>query len=251
MKIIFSIVSFIIFLTACHLAVGQSDITFPQVIIKYRSEAKILNTDHMLIPNNYVSHLNISDENPVITNEMSREERINADTESHKMRKADYINRHPKLKIIVNPDATMYENMPDIIENYDVEAIPIFIYNPNQLPIEIELQNGGLIMIQEAKDQNGKWKPIEYYTFSWCGNSFSSFLIASQKFALAKIHRYRGSMKTELRLKLRTGEKTYYSDPFPGEIDPGQLILIVNEILDHSFPSEDTKTILKRAFLDF
>lgn len=204
----------------------------------------------MVIPNNYISHLNISDENPVITNEMSREEWINADTESNKMRKKDYINRHPKLKIFVNPDATMYENMPDIIEDYNVEAIPVFIFNPNPLPIEIETQGNGLIMIQEAKDQKGKWKPIEYYIFSFCGNSYSSFLIASQKFALAKIHRYSGSMKTELRLKIRTGEKTYYSDPFPGEIDPGQLVLLVNEILDHSLPSKDTKATLKRAFLN-
>ena len=59
--------------------------------------------------------------------------------------------------------------------------ISVFIQNISSDSISVLLQDSGFYIIQEAKIKNGKWKPIEYWQYSDCGNSFSSIKIGPKK----------------------------------------------------------------------
>jgi hypothetical protein len=79
-----------------------------------------------------------------------------------------------------------------------------------------------LSIVQEAKDAQGKWRPIEVLPSRLCGNSYHRvFLPAGHYWEFASpVHS--GSMKTKLRFVL-LGEKPIYSNEFAGSIDPGQF----------------------------
>lgn len=89
-------------------------------------------------------------------------------------------------------------------------------------------QDGSIMMIQEAIDPNGNWKPIEYWQSSFCGNSaMIVFFPPSSKMEFSAF-RYEGDFKTSLRFKLlvrnqdknytRFRTKTFYSQPFKGSV---------------------------------
>jgi hypothetical protein len=79
-------------------------------------------------------------------------------------------------------------------------------------------------MIQEALNAKGEWAPIEYWTYSGCGNSYFSPLVLPQgQLALIPVRRYSGPFRTKLRLKWKNGTRTLYSDSFEGSIEPGQF----------------------------
>lgn len=85
-------------------------------------------------------------------------------------------------------------------------------------------QDGSLIMIQEAKDKDGNWQPLEYWVYSGCGNSyFSPLSLESGKCVLVPIKRYTGNFKTEIRLKFKYDRTIFYSEPFEGTISESQL----------------------------
>ena len=79
-----------------------------------------------------------------------------------------------------------------------------------------------LSIIQEAKDESGKWRPIEYLPSSWCGNSYHQVKLAAGEFWAFPAPRYEGSFKTKLRFRLG-GDKPIVSNEFDGNINPEQF----------------------------
>lgn len=106
-----------------------------------------------------------------------------------------------------------------------VEAYPVFIYNNSDSVINLTVQDGMISLIQEAKDEQGKWRPIEYWTYSWCGNSYSALSIKPGFYALTKIYKYNGDFDTLLRLKTIVKGETLYSNPIKGSINKSQFEL--------------------------
>ncbi len=82
--------------------------------------------------------------------------------------------------------------------------------------------NSRLYIIQEAKDENGEWKPIEYLPSSWCGNSYHSVVLQPKQYWEFTAPRYAGKMPTTVRFAL-TGTGPIYSNEFEGSINPQQF----------------------------
>lgn len=106
--------------------------------------------------------------------------------------------------------------------NY-IQAIPVFIYNSSRDTASIELQDGIIFMLQEAKDENGVWKPIEYWRYSTCGNSYKAQGLLPGDLVIAKVFKYGGKFETDMRIKMRSGDETFYSAPFKGSINKSQF----------------------------
>jgi hypothetical protein len=83
---------------------------------------------------------------------------------------------------------------------------------------------GTLIGIQEAKDEKGNWRPIEYWFNDRCGNSFDNVQLAPNEYLYFYFPRYYGSFKTKLRFRLLIGTKTFRSKEWDGRIDKKQFI---------------------------
>jgi hypothetical protein len=99
-----------------------------------------------------------------------------------------------------------------------------FLINTTDSILNARQQDGSLIMIQEALNTKGEWAPIEYWTYSGCGNSyFSRLVLPPGQCALLPIRQYSGPFLTKLRLKWKNGTRTLYSDSFEGSIEPGQF----------------------------
>lgn len=102
-----------------------------------------------------------------------------------------------------------------------------YLINTTDSTFSATRQDGSLIIIQEAIDKDGKWKPIEYWVFSGCGNSyFRPLVLKSGQYVIIPIKKYSGNYKTKIRLKFRYGKDLIYSEPFEGSIN---LSLFIKE----------------------
>lgn len=99
-----------------------------------------------------------------------------------------------------------------------------FLVNTTDTSFHAQRQDGSLIMIQEAQDADGEWKPIEYWVWSGCGNSyFSPLELMPGECVYIPIRRYQGEMHTKIRLKMDTGKGIFYSEPFESTISKAQF----------------------------
>lgn len=108
-----------------------------------------------------------------------------------------------------------------------------YLVNTTDTTFHARRQDGSLVMIQEAKNEAGEWKPIEFWIPSGCGNSyFDPLELKPNEFAEVAIVRYSGRFKTQLRLKLQYSykSKVMYSTPFEGSIDPSQFVLEKDQV---------------------
>jgi hypothetical protein len=115
------------------------------------------------------------------------------------------------------------------------KAWPVFIINMGDSAHYMQVQDSRVCMIQEAKNQNGEWKPIEYWTHSWCGNSYYSFDIPPNYCAVTKIPIYKGNFETEMRLKMLNDTVIYYSKPFRGSINLSQFDTLAKWVVGKAF----------------
>jgi len=101
----------------------------------------------------------------------------------------------------------------------------IYVLNNSKDSINIFRQDWHLQLIQEAKDQSGIWKPIEFWQNSDCGNSYYFQSIKSKEIIKTDSKAYQGNFLTEIRFKLKNDGKTYYSNSVKGNIDLSQFKL--------------------------
>ena len=79
-----------------------------------------------------------------------------------------------------------------------------YLVNTTDSTFHATRQDGSLMMIQEAKDENGEWQPIEYWIPSGCGNSyFDPLRLDPNEYAKVAIIKYSGRFETKLRLKFK------------------------------------------------
>lgn len=131
-----------------------------------------------------------------------------------------------------------------------VRAIPVFIVNTSNDTLLIDHQDERVIMIQEAKDELGNWKPIEYWLFSSCGNSYGYVSLPPKQLALIKVTRYSGNFRTQMRLKLRNRNTIFYSNIFTGYINKKQFELPSNATDSITRQKFENKDYFDRAFLN-
>lgn len=106
--------------------------------------------------------------------------------------------------------------------------------------------------IQEAKDKNGDWKPIEcYYNFGGCGNPESYFYkLIPNNYMGYPVIKYNGDFKTKIRIKLFNAGTIYYSNEFFGYINYSQFdTSSFKEIFKKENPTYNFDEVSKFFFL--
>jgi hypothetical protein len=105
-----------------------------------------------------------------------------------------------------------------------IHFYPVFLINNSDSVIAFTYQIiSGLISIQEAQDSSGVWRPVEYWHWDWCGNTYSQCDLKPNYYVFSQIKIYNGKFQTNLRLKLKLQNKYYYSEPFKGSINYSQF----------------------------
>ncbi|NBL64333.1 hypothetical protein GV828_03845 [Flavobacterium sp. NST-5] len=107
----------------------------------------------------------------------------------------------------------------------------VSVKNNSEKTIELLTQDNQIFIIQEAIDESGKWKPIEYWQYSTCGNSYNSIEILPKNKILTETTRYDGDFKTKIRFKLLHKNKEFYSNEVEAKISLQQFK--IPEKLDH------------------
>jgi len=103
--------------------------------------------------------------------------------------------------------------------------ISVYIQNNTSDTISISHQDYKIFILQEAMNENGVWKPIEYWESSDCGNSYGQIKVKPNGIIETKSTKYSGNVKTKIRFKLSADNKAFYSNSLNGTINPDKLIL--------------------------
>jgi len=96
----------------------------------------------------------------------------------------------------------------------------IWILNKSKQDMVIPCSDGMPVAVLQGLDKHGKWQPVNYYWFNWCGNSYS-YLSFKPGEALRFITNIpnEGNFKTKFRFKLLGNKTFHYSNTFDGVID--------------------------------
>lgn len=105
----------------------------------------------------------------------------------------------------------------------NIEVYKISICNDSLNTRNLQLQDSRLVLIQEAKDSSGAWRPIEYFIHSTCGMSYTNIEIPHNYCLDGLIAKYGGDFKTEFRVKLLFNGQILYSNVFEGMINMSQF----------------------------
>lgn len=82
-----------------------------------------------------------------------------------------------------------------------------------------------LYLVQEARDSEGIWRPIEQFPAAICSFSYFSVLLEPKEYWEFDVPRYTGTFKTRLRFALLTETGHFvYSQEFVGAVNPGQYL---------------------------
>jgi hypothetical protein len=102
--------------------------------------------------------------------------------------------------------------------------VQVWVINNTQDTISLQIQDGSFVCILQTKFLGG-WRPIEYWRFSWCGNSYYHKRIqpGMANSCVVTIPN-RGNFKTRLRYKLMGKDRFFYSNEFDGTIDKHEFV---------------------------
>jgi hypothetical protein len=115
--------------------------------------------------------------------------------------------------------------LEDTAEFAGTAGFQLWLVNGTQEKQGFRASDGRLPIVQEARDREGKWRPIEYLPSSFCGNSYHTvFLQPGERWVFAA-PRYQGPFPTRLRFRLDRGrdQPPLYSAEFEGSIHESQL----------------------------
>lgn len=103
---------------------------------------------------------------------------------------------------------------------------PVYLINASSKPRELAAEEGTFILIQEAKDPNGIWRPIEYWHIR---DPFikARYLKTLEPNTMLEIGmpRYHGEFKTMLRVRVLLNQhgRCIYSNQYEGHINKSQF----------------------------
>lgn len=100
--------------------------------------------------------------------------------------------------------------------------------------IWIPIQDKSVISILEAKDENGLWKPIQFWPISGCGDSYYSHSIPPGQSLLFTVKKDFGEYTTQMRLRLHATDTILISQEFLGSIDASMFKIKENVIQDYT-----------------
>ena len=114
--------------------------------------------------------------------------------------------------------------LPDIrapFQGYD--GFIVILSNGTRKTIELETEDFRLNIVREARDAAGRWRPIEYYPHSWCGNSYFHLYLPPGRHWAFRAPVYHGPIRTRMRFVFEQPGLRLVSNEFPGTINPEQF----------------------------
>jgi hypothetical protein len=214
---------------ACNQAVDKANVSlinnglkFPYIKGLGQVSDSLYQVSHMQVPLNYIIYNGDVSDTIDLTGPYDRYKEILP------FEYYNRVNRENRLKIFVSDRQLLPQGLSEIIrlnEFYTDTEIEEGGSNHNSKKKVGHTENGRVIMIQEAKDEHGVWRPIEFWQYSWCGNSYHEEVLLPNNIAIVKVLKYDGDFETELRLKLKSDNTIIYSDSFKGKINKSQFKL--------------------------
>lgn len=114
----------------------------------------------------------------------------------------------------------------------------IWLQNTSTDTILFPQQDGSLIGLIEAKNKEGSWKPVQYWWFSWCGNSYWDIVLPPKNSFQIGLNNRLGEIQTIMRLKIHGHDTIYYSNEFNGWISENSFNLTketIDEMIEDSY----------------
>jgi hypothetical protein len=131
---------------------------------------------------------------------------------SNHARKVSSSNRAKGLYLFAEPEV--------VLQLGKHPAMRLSLINKTDKLLTFAACDSRLDIVQEALDEDGEWKPIEYFPRSWCGNSYHRVFLAPNDFWEFPVFRYSGSFLTQLRFALTLSDRSViYSNTFAGSIN--------------------------------
>jgi len=113
---------------------------------------------------------------------------------------------------------------PDVVmEVGKSRYMRLSLVNATGHELAFDASDSCLTIVQEAKDDAGVWRSIEYLPSSWCGNSYHRVILGSTEFWSFPAARFRGANKTLLRFHMTLKDQHVYSNEFEGSVNPTQF----------------------------
>ncbi len=137
-------------------------------------------------------------------------------------------NPSSEFKAKINGQVKSENEINLILEKTKDSLYSIYVVNKTSDSISISNQDWSLFLIQEAKNKNGEWKPVEYWQYSTCGNSYLSENIEPNGILKTESTAYFGNFNTEVRFKLLNNDRIYYSNPINGFVNLSQFTIPSN-----------------------
>lgn len=112
----------------------------------------------------------------------------------------------------------------------EVKGFPIYIVNTDSnKSATIEQQDGSAMIVAQSLDKKNRWRNIEYWSGSWCGNSYGTTVIPPEHYLFARGVKCSGEKRTKCRLKLMNGSDSLFSNVFFMNINDTQFNLPEDE----------------------
>ncbi len=138
----------------------------------------------------------------------------------------DYAEASPRTMAIQVDTSASFPYMCYQTNEKILKTHPVYIFTKGLKPVRAG-SSVTFPFILEAKDQNGRWKPIEYSFPIMCGVGVSNLLVFPGEIAATVVKIYSGPYKTRMRLRMKYDhlELPYpiYSNEFNGSMEPSQF----------------------------
>jgi len=220
---------------------GQKEFVFQK--FTDNSSAEVLNLDKMYPGSNYILFIG---KGTTVYNVHSAAETVPYDYfyQPDETDAADTTIKHVALKVLIDTANTVkmpfWPEIPDGLQigEYNqwkernkryVAAYPVYIWNSTRQITSIPVNGTMTEMIQEARDEKGVWKPIEYRIGDPGGIMIDAdpwqYILQPDYYVITSVYKYTGDFKTDLRIKFKRGDKIFYSQSFSGRINKKQFEL--------------------------
>lgn len=165
----------------------------------------------------------------------------------------DYISEYDLYKLKDSFDVNGFEIIPDyntsipyptyFVQN---EYYPVYFVNSTSSEKLFLGKDGYCLGIQEAFEADegraahwGKWNPIEYRGYDFCGNGRWGVIVHPNEFVVVLMKKYTGTYKTKLRVRFQMNQSIFVSKSFDGCINRDQFSIRDSSYLQNTLRDTD------------
>jgi hypothetical protein len=107
------------------------------------------------------------------------------------------------------------------------EGLEVVLANTTRGTVWFEASDSRLSIVREARDAEGRWRPVEYLPSSFCGNSYHRVALPPDHYWSFAAPRYSGTVATVMRFVLLDAGRgePLYSNEFDGWVNPEQFLV--------------------------